>query len=163
MRKVLLAASAVAVTVGMAAGAQAAGPIGSDINFVNIAVNTDLSPGDPDGPQVDGSINVTAIGGDIGHQGWHPGRSLGKNTTFAAGAVNQTDLTIGRDMRAGALEVNYRESGEVDVFHAHDITYVDLEGGAAGWGPGYGGAIGLDGEYFNAEHATFVSADYRTR
>ncbi|HLS68516.1 MAG TPA: hypothetical protein VK035_04175 [Kiloniellales bacterium] len=156
MRRVLLAATALALSFGMAVGAQAASWDDADVNFVNIAVNTGLTS---NGAPVDASINVSAVSGDIGHQGWHPRRDLGASSTFAAGAVNQTDLSIGRDMRAGALEVSSRTAGGADIFSVEDITYIDLEAGAAGWVGGAGGVIGVEGKYFDADHLTYVSTD----
>lgn len=158
MRKVLLAASAVAVTVGMAAGAQAADPSNADVNFVNIAVNAvpyNL------GPAIDGSINVTAIGGDVGHQGWHRDRDLDPSSTFAAGAVNQTELNIGRNAASGDFVMDGTTISHVDSFEVDEITHVDAQARVrAEEGGFFGGELYAGGElhYFDVDDVDFWSS-----
>lgn len=158
MRRVLLAASAVALTVGMAATVEAAGLHDADVNFVNIAVN---AVPDNFGPAIDGSINVTAIGGDIGHQGWHAGRDLGVSSTFAAGAVNQTELHIGRNAASGGFDMDQTTISHIDSFEVDEITHIDAEARIyADEGGFFGGEVYAGGglHYFDVDGIDYWSA-----
>ena len=116
MGKLLFAVSAIALSVGLVATAEAAGPKDADVNVVNIAVNVVPAhiPGfgsvDPV-TAIDGSINVSAtLGGSVGHQGWHGDLNLGKTETFAVGAVNQANTYVGRDQVSGAFSMERNAS-----------------------------------------------------
>ncbi|WP_366554465.1 hypothetical protein [Aquibaculum sediminis] len=142
MRKVLLSASAAVLALGISTAAQAADINDADVNIANIAVN--YVPGNF-GPAIDGSINVSAEGGDIGHQGWHEGRDLGVSETFAAGAVNQTDVNIGRNAASGAFSVDSTSYSSRDSLEIDEITNVHYdEGGFGGAELGYFDVDGVD-------------------
>jgi len=142
----------------MAAGPHAAGPLGSDVNFVNIAVN---AVPDNWGPAIDGSINVTAIAGDVGHQGWHRGRTLGESSTLAAGAVNPTHLNIGRNAASGGFDMDRTTISHVDSFEVDEITHVDAQARVrAEEGGFFGGELYAGGElhYFDVDDVDFWSS-----
>ena len=137
--------SAITLSVGFVATAEAAGPKDADVNVVNIAVNyvpeniPSIGRGNP-AAAINGSINVSASGlGSVGHQGWHGELNLGKTETFAVGAVNQANTYVGRDQGSGASPMernasrstvnhrmgNFNHAGHLTV-EAGDMVDVDV-------------------------------------